>query len=577
MYTSESAATRTPPAAAAGAVARRVRMGPLTPAATAATSNVWKRANFKVHLRRSMSVDGISAAAEQEIRRYGVWLHHESKERGHEFLCVEHAESRFWGIPKGQMEFGETGFECAARELTEETGIVMAPIELRAGLQKTITRWSHTIYVVGCRRRLTTHIDKVQQHEITQARWLTFSELKKESLSNATKYMARQVQKWLKHVHQQKKKKHPASTTQRTSTKNVKKITEPPSPLYTIAAPLSRPRPPMQLPMLVETSAVRWDGMRWFIHPPPGFRQRVWLGTFLSTDRGLFRFHEGAPKMPHLPFGTPVHIATSSTMQHAPMIPVPPPPVHPFGVTFSSLSQQALRARLILPKPQPVGFQHLLRTSAAPFIPIGAAATATAAAVAVVAPVQATTDLSHSENWKEKNEKFSIMRVFPSTQLQVCIPETGSTVSSCPVTTEGTTTGTGTARMTDASNQSDSDSDSDLDSDAFARDVDCSCTSSVFCLYCDSPDLSRMSTPDDTGNADLDEMMQHVQEEEEKGGNLCSHVDFNQQLTPAVKVGATGVERRKRRMAQNSSYNAVLNGWLAREAEALPPKNNAVK
>lgn len=46
-----------------------------------------------------------------------------------------------WGLPGGKIDFGETLPACAARELAEETGIVIDPATVRIG--PTITDYWH--------------------------------------------------------------------------------------------------------------------------------------------------------------------------------------------------------------------------------------------------------------------------------------------------------------------------------------------------------------------------------------------------------------------------------------------------
>ena len=49
------------------------------------------------------------------------------------FLLMKHPDR--WDLPKGHRDEGETDLQCALREMTEETGIDVADVELIPGFQ----------------------------------------------------------------------------------------------------------------------------------------------------------------------------------------------------------------------------------------------------------------------------------------------------------------------------------------------------------------------------------------------------------------------------------------------------------
>lgn len=53
------------------------------------------------------------------------------------FLLLRHRDGH-WGFPKGHMQSGEDEFDCAMRELKEETGLVREQIESLVGFERVI-------------------------------------------------------------------------------------------------------------------------------------------------------------------------------------------------------------------------------------------------------------------------------------------------------------------------------------------------------------------------------------------------------------------------------------------------------
>ena len=84
----------------------------------------------------------------------------------------------FWNVPSGRVEDGETPAEGAARELAEETGLVVAPEDLE--LVSTVTTltdhgesrsWNHAVEVGTSQLRVSDPDGLVRE-----ARWFTHAE-----------------------------------------------------------------------------------------------------------------------------------------------------------------------------------------------------------------------------------------------------------------------------------------------------------------------------------------------------------------------------------------------------------------
>jgi ADP-ribose pyrophosphatase YjhB (NUDIX family) len=154
--------------------------------------------------RRPLRQPRSSKEAKREARRFGVWLHYTptgAPLEAHEFLCVQQVKNAAWGIPKGEIEAwrAEVGEECAVRELFQETGVSMSVEQMLQAHEKTLTRWSHTIYVVAASERCTPRV--LDPKEIRASDWKTLDQLRRLKLTEATKYFVRRTQKWLQQSH----------------------------------------------------------------------------------------------------------------------------------------------------------------------------------------------------------------------------------------------------------------------------------------------------------------------------------------------------------------------------------------
>ena len=101
-----------------------------------------------------------------------VWC---KRQRGWQILAVHRARYDDWSLPKGKLEEGETWQEAAEREVTEETGLSVAFLDL-AGVTtyyhgrrpKVVLFWNTTV-------SSKEDLDRIRQEEspeVDEMRWL---------------------------------------------------------------------------------------------------------------------------------------------------------------------------------------------------------------------------------------------------------------------------------------------------------------------------------------------------------------------------------------------------------------------
>lgn len=94
-------------------------------------------------------------------------------------LLILHREGNHWGFPKGRAEPDETPFEAAARELKEETGLIVQQ-RLRQDplIEQYQFRRKHQLIlkIVHYFPALVTGSLHLQEAEIREAKWCTILE-----------------------------------------------------------------------------------------------------------------------------------------------------------------------------------------------------------------------------------------------------------------------------------------------------------------------------------------------------------------------------------------------------------------
>ena len=103
--------------------------------------------------------------------------------RGDRLLVVRRARAPALGVytlPGGVVEVGETLVEAVAREVLEETSLVIEPVAL-AGFRETVVRDAEDRverhFVILCFAARWTEGEPVLNEELSEARWLRPDEL----------------------------------------------------------------------------------------------------------------------------------------------------------------------------------------------------------------------------------------------------------------------------------------------------------------------------------------------------------------------------------------------------------------
>lgn len=108
------------------------------------------------------------------------------------YLCVYQDASKFWGFPKGRLNYLESYRVGACRELFEETGVYLLPYMLNFKNMITVKRGNqkHNYFMVKTPVFPNVNIDG---YEITNYKWMTLEELKSQNVSFFTEQLLRKM------------------------------------------------------------------------------------------------------------------------------------------------------------------------------------------------------------------------------------------------------------------------------------------------------------------------------------------------------------------------------------------------
>lgn len=99
-----------------------------------------------------------------------------------------------WALPGGKQEFGETFFDCAAREVREETGIAVENLELFSAADD-IARDRHflTLWVVAHSHRGEARV--MERAKEDSWRWFDLKALPENLYSPSEKFLRRYIRR----------------------------------------------------------------------------------------------------------------------------------------------------------------------------------------------------------------------------------------------------------------------------------------------------------------------------------------------------------------------------------------------
>lgn len=110
----------------------------------------------------------------QDKREYGWYSSRRRITKVHSFLVVKGRTSNIWSFPKGRtLHDKEDEYECAKRELFEETGIHLDP----TGLPK-ITIGRNVYFIYHCNKNDYKLFNIQDSYEVGEVAWKTISELR---------------------------------------------------------------------------------------------------------------------------------------------------------------------------------------------------------------------------------------------------------------------------------------------------------------------------------------------------------------------------------------------------------------
>lgn len=110
----------------------------------------------------------------KEKREYGWYSSRRRTTKIHSFLVVRGRSSNIWSFPKGRtLHDKEDEYECAKRELFEETGIHLDP----TGLPK-ITIGRNVYFIYHCNKNDYKLFNIQDSYEVGEVAWKTISELR---------------------------------------------------------------------------------------------------------------------------------------------------------------------------------------------------------------------------------------------------------------------------------------------------------------------------------------------------------------------------------------------------------------
>lgn len=158
--------------------------------------------NF-VNVVNFLNFDILSLMQTIKDNSFGIIPLHKSKDNVILFCLVQH-QGEHWGFPKGHPDPNETEIETAKRELQEETGISDFKIlfdksfEQKYVFEKDNINYDKTVkYFIGNVFDISSNTPDNFQHEISEIKWLPYSETRKLITYENAKILIDEVNEFL--------------------------------------------------------------------------------------------------------------------------------------------------------------------------------------------------------------------------------------------------------------------------------------------------------------------------------------------------------------------------------------------
>ena len=117
----------------------------------------------------------------------GIILYHPSSDS---FLMVQQKPHNNWGFPKGGLNVGETLFDAAKREFSEETGLLLDRSNHEITDKFVISPGKSTIFwKISTDKLIEPSYNMVDKEEINDIKWIKLSDIDKHYCTKLTNYI----------------------------------------------------------------------------------------------------------------------------------------------------------------------------------------------------------------------------------------------------------------------------------------------------------------------------------------------------------------------------------------------------
>lgn len=114
-----------------------------------------------------------------------------------EYLIIKNKKGNNWGFPKGHVELGETEIETAKREVLEETGLSIEPVDGFRVISEYHPRGKITKQVVFFLAEMPDEEVHLQESEVDKFMWADFGLAQRTFRFNNDRNVLTRVRAWL--------------------------------------------------------------------------------------------------------------------------------------------------------------------------------------------------------------------------------------------------------------------------------------------------------------------------------------------------------------------------------------------